>query len=67
MTVAQQSITLTEDFRFNKLGLKSTLTEIGIDASHIPTMAKKACGGGVLAGYKPLDQQDIEKILTMCL
>lgn len=67
MTVAQQSIALTGDFLFNKLGLKSTLTEIGIDASHIPTMAKKACGGGVLAGYKPLDQQDIEKILTMCL
>ena len=39
MTVAQQSIALTEDFLFNKLGLKSTLTEIGIDARHIPSLA----------------------------
>ena len=37
------------------------------DASNIPIMAKKACGGGILAGYKPLNQQDIEQILTMCL
>lgn len=67
MTVAQKSIELTEDFLFNQLGLPSTLSAIGIDAANIPIMAKKACGGGILSGYKPLAQADIEKILTMCL
>ena len=67
MEAAEKSIALTEDFLFGKLGLDSTLTAIGIDASNIPIMAKKACGGGILAGYKPLNQQDIEQILTMCL
>ena len=67
MTVAQKSIELTKDFLFNQLGLDSTLSALGIDAANIPTMAKKACGGGVLQGYKPLEQADIEKILTMCL
>lgn len=67
MEVAEKSIELTEDFLFRKLGLQSTLTEIGIDGRNIPTMARKACGGDVLRGYKPLKQEDIEKILTMCL
>ena len=28
---------------------------------------KKACGGDVLLGFKPLRQQDIEQIFEMCL
>lgn len=32
MDIARRSIELTEDFLFNKLGLQSTLTEIGIDS-----------------------------------
>lgn len=67
MEVAQKSIEQTEEFLFKKLGLKSTLTEIGIDDSNISTMAKKACGGDILPGYKSLNQQDIENILKMCL
>lgn len=67
LEAAEKSIELTEDFLFHKLGLKSRLTEIGIDDSNIPVMARKACGGGVLQGYQPLNQQDIEKILTRCL
>ncbi len=67
MEVANKSIEQTEDFLFNKLGLDSTLSAIGIDDQNIPIMAKKACGGGVLGGFVPLNQQDIEKILTMCL
>lgn len=68
MEVALKSIELTEDFLFNKLGLASTLTEIGIDDSKISIMAKKACGaGGVLPSIKPLKPEDVEKILTACL
>ena len=30
-------------------------------------MARKACCGGVLPGFKPLAQTDIERIFEMCL
>ena len=67
MEVAEKSIEMTADFLFGKLGLASTLTEIGIDDSNFDIMAEKACGGGILQGYKPLNREDIRKILTMCL
>lgn len=67
MEVAHQSIALTEDFLFHQLGLQSTLTAIGIDDSSFAIMAKKACGGNVLAGYQTLHAEDIQKIFTMCL
>jgi hypothetical protein len=67
MTVAKKSIELLSDFLFNTLGLQSTLTEIGIKKEDFAVMAKKACSDGVLRGFKPLRQADIEKILEMCL
>ncbi|MCI1780017.1 MAG: iron-containing alcohol dehydrogenase [Bacteroidales bacterium] len=67
MTVAKKSIEKLSDFFFNTLGLKKTFTEIGIDDTNFSTMAKKACMGGVLPGFKPLNQQDIENIFNMCL
>jgi alcohol dehydrogenase YqhD (iron-dependent ADH family) len=65
--VAKKSIQMVSDFLFRTLGLKSTFTELGIDASNFEIMAKKACGGGVIPGFKPLNQQDIENIFKMCL
>lgn len=67
MVVAKKSIEMLSDFFFKTLGLKSTLTELGIDDTNFSIMAKKACGGGVLPGFKPLNQQDIENIYRMCL
>lgn len=67
MTVARESIQRTADFLFRTLGLASTLTEVGIQKKDFPVMAKKACAGGVLPGFKPLQQADIEKIFEMCL
>ena len=67
MEVAKKSIELVKEFLFNKLGLKSTFTEIGIDESNFGVMAKKACMGGVLPAFKPLNQQDIENIFKKCL
>jgi len=67
MEVAQKSIERTEDFLFSTLGLQSTLTEIGIDYENFEIMARKACGGGILTGYKSLNQEDIRKILLACL
>lgn len=67
MAIAKQSIEKLSDFFFNTLGLKHTFTEVGIKAEDFPVMAKKACGDGILPGFKPLAQKDIEKIFEMCL
>ncbi|WP_446002708.1 hypothetical protein [Clostridium estertheticum] len=67
MEVAKKSIELVKEFLFNTLDLKSTFTEIGIDESNFAVMAKKACMGGVLLAFKPLNQNDIENIFRMCL
>ncbi len=67
MEVAKKSIELVKEFLFKTLDLKSTFTEIGIDESNFAVMAKKACMGGVLPAFKPLNQQDIENIFRMCL
>ena len=67
MEIANKAIEKTEDFLFNKLGLADTLTKVGIKKEDIPHMAKKACGGGVINGFVPLNQSDVEKILQMCL
>ena len=67
MDIAKQSIEKVKDFLFGTLGLTSTLTALGINDEHIPTMARKACAGGVLPGFVPLNQQDIETIFRNCL
>lgn len=67
MEVANKSIELLEEFFFKTLGLNKTLTELKIDDSKFSLMAKKACGNSVIKGFKELNQDDIEKILKMCL
>ena len=67
IAVAKKSIEMLSDFFFNTLGLKSTFTEIGIDEANFSIMAKKSCGGDLLRGFKPLNQQDVENIFKMCL
>lgn len=67
MDAAKEAIALTGEFFFKTLGLKSSLCELGIDDKNFSAMAKKACGGGTLNGFKPLRQQDVENIYRMCL
>lgn len=67
MDVAKKGIALLSTFFFKTLGLKSSFHEIGIDDKNFAIMAKKACGGSTLSGFKPLNQQDIENIFKMCL
>ena len=67
MDVAKQAIAATERFFYETLGLASTLSAIGIDDQHFALMAKRACGGNVLPGFRPLHQADIEKILRLSL
>jgi hypothetical protein len=47
MEIAEKAIEMLSDFFFKTLGLKSTLSEVGIQSEDYPVMAKKACGGDV--------------------
>ncbi len=67
MTAAKTGIRLLSDFLFNTCGLESSFSALGIDDTNFAVMAKKACRGGTLPGYKPLKQVDIEHIFKMCL
>ena len=67
MEIAEEGIKKLEEFLYQTLKLQSTFTEVGIKREDFATMARKACGGKVLNGFKPLTQEDIEKIFEMCL
>jgi alcohol dehydrogenase YqhD (iron-dependent ADH family) len=67
MDGAKESIRALEEFFFNTLGLKSTLTDLGIDDRNFAAMAKKACRNDVLHGFTDLTPEDVEKIFRMCL
>ncbi|WP_059004804.1 iron-containing alcohol dehydrogenase [Bittarella massiliensis (ex Durand et al. 2017)] len=64
---AREGIARLSAFLFDTLGLKSTFTALGIDDTHFAEMAKKACGDGVLRGYRPLRPADVEAIFRACL
>lgn len=67
MTGAKNAIQSVSDFCFKTLGLKSTLTELGIDKANFKAMAEHSCNGGVITGLKNLTPADVEKIYEMCL
>ena len=68
MDGAKEAIKRLSNFFFNTLGLKSRLSDLGIDDSKISVMAKKSCGdSGIMQGFATLNPEDIEKILRMCL
>ncbi len=52
---------------FKKLGLKTTLLELGIDDSDFITMAKRATKNGPVGHYVPLDEKKIVDILEIAL
>jgi alcohol dehydrogenase YqhD (iron-dependent ADH family) len=67
LQVSNLAIEKLSDFFFKTLGLPSTLSEIGIDDSKFELMAESACHGGVLPGFKALNQEDIVNIFKLCL
>lgn len=67
MEIAKRSIDMLSEFFFKTLGLKSTFAQVGILEKDIPAMAEKACFGGVINGFVPLDKKAIEAIYNMCL
>lgn len=67
MEGARSAISKLRGFLFETLGLNSTLTELGIDDANFKVMAKRACRGGVLEGFRRLTPEDVENIYRMCL
>ncbi len=67
MSAAKAAIAKLSDFLFGTLGLKSTFSALGIDDSNFALMARKACEGKAIHGFKSLTPDDVEKILRMCL
>ena len=65
---AKAAILALETFFFEILGLKSRLSDLGIDDKNFAAMARKACGAeGILHGFTNLTPADVEKIFRMCL
>jgi alcohol dehydrogenase YqhD (iron-dependent ADH family) len=55
-----------EEF-FKKLGLRTTLTELGIDSKDFEIMAARATRNGPVGHYIPLDAKAFQEILTLAL
>lgn len=67
MDAAREGIRLLSDFFFKTLGLQSTFTEIGVKQADFSVMAHKACGNGILKGFKHLTPSDVERIFENCI
>ena len=68
MDGAKASIAALEKFLFETLGLKSRLSDLGIDDRNFAAMAKKACGAkGKIESFTTLTPADVEAIFRMCL
>lgn len=68
MEGAKVAIEALEKFFFKTLGLKSRLSDLGINDEKFALMAKKACGkAGKLEAFTTLTPEDVEKIFRMCL
>ena len=68
MEGAKAAIRALEKFFFETLGLKSRLSDLGIDDTNFALMAKKACGEkGKLESFTTLTPDDVEAIFRMCL
>lgn len=67
VALANEAIDATENF-FKECGIPMTLREVGIDDSKFKEMAAAAVKHGNLKyAYVPLNEEDVYKILGMCL
>ena len=68
-TETERAYKLSEELErfFKKLGLKTTLTELGIDDKDFEVMAKRATRNGTVGHYEPLDAKAFMEILKLAL
>ena len=55
------------EYFFKKIGLKTKLSELGIDEKDFEVMAKRAVKNGPVGHYEPLDAKAIVEILKAAL
>ena len=69
LTERERAYRLSEELErfFRKLGLKTTLTELGIDDKDFEVMAKRATRNGTVGHYEPLDAAAFVEILKLAL
>ena len=65
----ERALLLSEELEkfFRSLGLKTKLSELGIDDKDFEVMASRATAGGTVGHYVPLDAQKIVDILKLAL
>lgn len=65
----ERALILSEKLKdfFTKLGVKTTLTELGIDDKDFKTMGDRATRNGKVGHYVPLDSDGIVEILKIAL
>lgn len=68
-TEKERALLLSEELEifFKKLGLKTHLSELGIDDKDFEVMAKRATSGGTVGHYVQLDEKKITEILKAAL
>ena len=65
----ERAVLLSEELEkfFKKLGLKTHLSELGIDDRDFKVMAERATKGGTVGHYVPLDSQKFIEILKIAI
>lgn len=65
----ERALLLSEELEkfFRKLGLKTHLSELGIDDRDFEVMAERATAGGTVGHYVPLDAARFKEILRLAL
>lgn len=65
----ERALALSEELEkfFRKLGLKTHLSELGIDDRDFEVMAERATAGGTVGHYVPLDAARFKEILKLAL
>ena len=65
----ERALLLSEELEkfFRKLGLKTHLSELGIDDRDFEVMAERATAGGTVGHYVPLDAARFKEILKLAL
>lgn len=65
----ERALLLSEELEkfFRKLGLKTHLSELGIDDKDFEVMAERATAGGTVGHYVPLDAAGFKEVLKLAL